>query len=121
MWCPKCASEVFAGVTTCSDCHIPLGDVEPKWADDPEVLAGIERQYRAKNFRDRLNSRRRATLAECWRMSGFLPSEPWTKGGTIVLILRILQTAWYSALGLPENRVLKARQLSRGPLRNPPL
>lgn len=121
MWCPRCASEFVAGVATCSDCHVPLTADEPGWADDREVLAEIDRQYRARDFRDRLNRRRRASLAECWRMSGFLPSERWTKGGTILLLLRLLQTAWYLAVGLPENRVLKARQLSSGPLRDPPL
>ena len=24
MWCPKCKNEYIAGITTCSDCNIPL-------------------------------------------------------------------------------------------------
>ena len=54
-------------------------------------------------------------------MSGLLSPVPWTKSSNIGLLLRLLRTAWYAALGLPESRVLKARQLSRGPHRNPPL
>ena len=121
MWCRRCGAEYVAGVLRCNDCDSVLVEREPDWADDPDALRKIDAAHRELSIRARFRRRKRLSVHDAWRLSGFLHpgrrSHYRSIGG---LIVRALRTAWYVRVGAPENRMRKGERLAKGPWRDPP-
>ena len=121
VWCPRCGAEYREGVVRCTDSNLTLIKNAPAWADDPETLRDIDRRYRSRTVREWVHGRSRVDVGRAWRLSGSLhPAHQWPGNSLAGVTLRIPRTAWYLIVGVPNNRLAKAKRLAKGPWIDPP-